>query len=67
MPQLITPTEHDRLEWSRISADCRKHKRVDAAAFYSKLAAGAGPVAIALYDRAQRYYRGWLLSGFPKD
>lgn len=67
MPQLITPTEHDRSEWFRLSVDCRKHKRVDASVFYAKLSAGTVPIAIDLYDRAQRYYRGWLLTGFPKD
>ena len=67
MPQLITPTEHDRAEWSRLSVDCRKHKRTDAAAFYAKLAAGTERIPIELYYRAQKYYRGWLIDGFPKD
>ena len=67
MSQTMTPTAHERAEWSRLSVDCQKHKRQDAARFFERLSLSTEPVPVETFDRAQRYYRGWLISGFPKD
>lgn len=68
MSQIIRIDSYNKSEWARLSADCIKHGRKDKGAWFHKLATSdADSLPIATYDQAQRYYRQWLVFGFPKD
>jgi hypothetical protein len=61
--QMITPTEHEKREWSRMAADAYAKDRNDIGHRYSAWASIKRNVAIRLdvFDTLQINYRRWLV------
>lgn len=62
----ITPTDHDRAEWSRLAQDAYRSERNPMGHKFSAAAAWrAGvPMPIGIYDDLQGIYRAWLIGGW---
>lgn len=67
MNAMMPIDSYNRSEWLRLAADAEKHKRQLVAERYRKHATGPDHIPLAVYDRIQRFYRGWLIEGFPQD
>lgn len=67
MSAMMPVSEFNRSEWLRLSQNAQQHKRQGVAERYRKLATGPAEIPLDVYDRVQRFYRGWLIEGFPKE
>ena len=60
---LVTPTSHDRQEWSRMSEACEQAGKAIHARVYKAASSLNGPMATWTYDALQKNYRRWLVFG----
>jgi hypothetical protein len=67
MSAMMPIDSYIRNEWLRLASDAKSKKRLGVAERYRKHATGPDHIPLALYDRLQCFYRGWLIQGFPKD
>lgn len=67
MELLITPTAHERAEWSRLAQDAYRTGRNFYGHRYSPLRRqGALPLPTCAYDALMRAYRAWLVFGWTE-
>ena len=64
--QHITPTEHEKREWSRMATDAYKTGRNAIGHRYSMAATLCigEPCTLAWFDSLQNDYHAWLIGGF---
>jgi hypothetical protein len=64
--QYITPTEHEKREWSRMAKDAYKTGRNVIGHRYSMAATLCigEPCKLEWFDSLQNDYRDWLIGGF---
>lgn len=62
---LITPTQHEKDEWSRMATAAYSIMRNDVGHTYSVAASlpRNGQIRLAYFDHLQSGYRAWLVSG----
>lgn len=68
-PGRITPTEHEKSEWSRMAQDAYARDLNDTGHKFSMAAtlAKGEDCATAWFDALQTEYRAWLLDGFKTN
>lgn len=61
----ITPTQHEKNEWSRLARWAYANDRNDVGHRFSMAASARNgeSISIALFDSLQRGYRSWLIDG----
>lgn len=64
---LVTPTEHEKAEWSRLAVDAYRLGLNDVGHRFSGSAAlGRNePITVQAFNALQDEYREWLIAGFP--
>lgn len=67
MTAMMPIDSYTRSEWLRLASDAKNHKRHGVAERYRKHATGPDHIPLDVYDRIQRFYRAWLIQGFPKE
>lgn len=60
----ITPTDHDKSEWARMSQDAYRHGRPNFGVRYAYAASIRGSIPTDTFDALQYYYRQWLIGGW---
>ncbi len=64
MKTYVTPTNHERAEWSRLAIEAYRLGYTSEGTRFSTRAAVVHTMTVSEYDSLMRDYRAWLIDGF---